>query len=266
MAGEVREELRVLEHRREAIRYRILVEIAHRQPAVSQSEIAETLGVTPQSVSDYLNELVEAGHVRKLGRGRWEITADGVDWLQARTEELQAFTRYVAEDVIGSSGVEAAIATAPVEVDQRVTVSMVDGLLRATPGDEGPATARAVTDAVAGRDVGLTDFTGVLDFDVGSVSVLEVPPVDAGGSTAVDTRLVRDAAAEHALVAVAGVEAHALVAAANVEPDLRYGTPAAVQEAALKGESVVLIAVASRIAEHLDQLREYDISFERIVE
>lgn len=266
MADEERDELRVLEHKREATRYRVLVEIADRQPAVSQSEIANALGVTPQSVSDYLNELVAEGHVRKLGRGRWEITAAGVDWLQARTEELRAFTRYVSEDVIGSSGVEAAIATDDVEADQRVTVSMVDGLLRATPGADGPATARAVTDATAGRDVGLTDFTGVLDFDVGSVAVVEVPPVDADGSAAIDETLVREAADDHELVAAAGVEAHALTAAADVIPDLRYGTPAAVQEAALKGQSVLLIAVGPQVAEHLDQLREYDIGFERVAE
>ena len=71
----------VLASKRDATRYQILVEIAERQPAVSQQEIADAIGITSQAVSNYLQELVENDHVEKLGRGRYEVTKEGVDWL-----------------------------------------------------------------------------------------------------------------------------------------------------------------------------------------
>ena len=56
----------VLQSKRSATRYQILVAIAERQPAVSQREIAEEIGITAQAVSDYLQGLVEEGYVRNM--------------------------------------------------------------------------------------------------------------------------------------------------------------------------------------------------------
>lgn len=64
----------VLQNKRDATRYQILVQIAERQPAVSQQEIADTIGITAQAVSDYLQGLVKQGFVQKHGRGRYEVS------------------------------------------------------------------------------------------------------------------------------------------------------------------------------------------------
>ena len=156
MAHEEARDLSVLRHKREATRYRILVEIAERQPAVSQREIADAIGVTTQAVSDYVGDLVEEGYVRKGGRGRYRITKEGVDWVISRTDELRAFTEHVAAEVFGQVDVEAAIATAPIEADRPVALSMRDGALHASPLVDGPeaaegARASAVTAAKTGE-------------------------------------------------------------------------------------------------------------------
>ena len=91
----------VLANKRAATRFRILVEIAERQPAVSQQEIADAIGITAQAVSDYLQGLTEEGYVDKRGRGRYQVTKEGVDWLITRTERLRTFVDHVAEDVVG---------------------------------------------------------------------------------------------------------------------------------------------------------------------
>jgi putative transcriptional regulator len=252
----------VLDSKRDATRYRILVQIAERQPAVSQQEVADAIGITSQAVSNYLQELVGEGYVDKGGRSRYEVTKEGVDWLISQTEDLRSFVQHVSEDVIEEVDVESALATGTIAEGDRVSLSMRDGVLRATPGGAGSATAVAVTDAGATEDVGVTDFEGVVDYDLGAVTVLAVPTVRNGGSSAVDADRVGTLAGDHELHAAAGTEALALARQADLDPDIRFGTPEAVHEAATKGLDVLLIAVTDRLSAHTDVLRDGGIGYE----
>ena len=254
----------VLRSKRDATQYQILVQIAERQPAVSQQEIADAIGITAQAVSDYLQGLVKQGFVEKGGRGRYEVSKEGVDWLISRTDELRKFTAHVSEDVIGHVEIETAIATSEIAEGQRVTLSMVEGVLRATPGTSGGATAVAVTSAEEGGDVGITDFEGVLDYELGEVTVVSIPKVTEGGSRAADPETVREYAADHDLVATAGTEAVAVARAAALDPDIRFGTPEAVREAATKGLDVLLLAADDQLAAHTERLREGTIGYQMV--
>ena len=260
--GDDEEEFGVLRNKRHATQYQILVEIAERQPAVNQREIADAIGITAQAVSDYLRDLVDRGHVRKHGRGRYEVTKEGVDWLITRTEELRGFVDHVSTDVIGQVEVETALASGDVAEGETVSLSMVDGILRARAGDDGNATAVAVTDARAGTDVGVTNFEGVIDYEVGTVTILSIPGIREGGGRAVDTDRLRGLADGVDLLAVAGVEAIVAVEAAGLEPDVRFGSAAAVPDAATKGLDVLLVAPRSRLSTHTDRLREQTVSYE----
>jgi putative transcriptional regulator len=262
MSGEAEGASSVLRNKRDATRYQILVQIAERQPAVSQQEIADAIGITSQAVSDYLRDLIQQDYVRKHGRGRYEITKEGVDWLISQTDQLRGYVRHVSEDVIGEVEVETALATAPVGEGQTVSLSMRDGVLRATPGGAGNATAVAVTDAEADRDVGITNFEGVVDYEPGRVTIVSVPRVREGGSRAVDRATVAEGVQAHDLLAVAGTEALAAARAADVEPEIRFGSPAAVQEAAIKGLDVLLLATTTEVAAHTNKLSEENVSYE----
>jgi len=252
----------VLQSKRDATQYQILVEIAERQPAVSQQEIADAIGITSQAVSNYLQELVSRGHVDKHGRGRYEVTKEGVDWLITQTDDLRAFVQHVSEDVIGQVDVESAIATGDIAEGDRVSLTMREGYLHAIPGEAGDATAVAVTDATAGGELGVTDFEGVVDYDLGTVTVVSVPTVRNGGSDRIDVSVVADHAADHDLLVVAGTEAVAAARRAGLEPDVRFGTPEAVREAATKGLDVLLLAVTGQLSVHTDKLREGNLTYE----
>ncbi|RAW47117.1 Crp/Fnr family transcriptional regulator [Halorubrum sp. 48-1-W] len=246
----------VLENKRSATRYQVLVEIADRQPAVSQGEIAETIGVTSQAVSDYVRDLVEAGYVEKGGRGRYEVTKEGVDWLISRTDDLEAYLERVNSDVLGSVEVDAAIALAGVAEGREVGLVMRNGVLHANPAG-GTATAITVTSAETGAAVGVADFDGVVDYDAGTVSVLPVPTVTDGDPP--DPAVVASHAPDDGLVAVAGTEAYAVVSRSETTPDIRFGTAEGVAEAGTLGLDVLLVAVTDEIPRHTSKLRDRNV-------
>lgn len=246
----------VLENKRSATRYQVLVEIADRQPAVSQGEIADTIGVTSQAVSDYVRDLIEMGYVEKGGRGRYEVTKEGVDWLISRTDDLETYLERVNSDVLGSVEVDAAIALDDVAEGREVGLVMRDGVLHANPAG-GTATAVTVTSAEAGAAVGVADFEGVVDYDAGTVSVLPVPTVTDGDPP--DPTAVSDHAPDDGLVAVAGTEAYAVVSRSDVNPDIRFGTAEGVAEAGTLGLDVLLVAVTDEIPRHTSKLRDRNV-------
>lgn len=252
----------VLQNKRDATQYQILVEIADRQPAVSQQEIADVIGITSQAVSNYLQDLVEREHVRKLGRGRYEVTEEGVDWLISHTTELRGFVDHVSQDVVGQVDIDAAIATGAIEEGERVSLSMREGALHATPGTAGNATGVAVTDVDAGQDVGVTDFDGVVDYEYGTVTIVSVPRIEDGGSELVDADAVAERAESHDLVAVAGTEAIVATREAGLSIDVQFASSEAVREAATKGLDVLLVASADRLSAHTDGLRDHNVSYE----
>ena len=249
----------VLDSKRDATRYQVLVEIAARQPAVSQNEIAEAIGVTSQAVSDYVRDLVEHGYVNKGGRGRYEVTKEGVDWLISRTDSLQTYLDRVSSDVLGSVDVDAAVATGDVSEGREVGLIMRDGVLHANPAG-GTATAVTVTGAKKGEAVGVTDFEGVVDFETGAVTVLPVPAVTELESIEPDA--VTTDPSDESLLAVAGTEAYALVIRAGVSPDIRFGTVDGVAEAAVRGLDVRLVVTADQLPQHTAKLREANIPHE----
>lgn len=254
----------VLESKRHATIYQILVEVAERQPAVSQQEIAEAIGVTPQAISDYLQELVETGYVETGGRGRYEITNEGVDWLIGQTDRLREYIDHVSEGVLEDLEVDTVLAGAAIEEGQTVSLSMRDGTLLATPDGDGEATAVAMGDAEAGREVGVTNFEGVIDYDFGAVTVISIPPVSEGGSRVIDDEQLVTLAEAHDLVAVDGPGALAATRTVDLSPDVRFGTRSAVQEAATRGLDVLLLAQRSDLSGHTDELRERAIAHEVI--
>ncbi|AKH97297.1 DUF7839 domain-containing protein [Halanaeroarchaeum sulfurireducens] len=252
----------VLEDKRTATRFRILVEIADRQPAVSQGEIATAVGVTSQAVSEYIRDLVDEDFVEKEGRSRYRVTNEGVDWLLRTASDVRRFADHVTDDVLGGVHEDAAIATGDIEVGDVVTLSMKDGLLHATPGDRGPATGVATTDATAGEDVGVSGFEGVMDFDPGSVTLYQVPPARSGGSDAVDAQALADPCENAPVVLAEGVEAVVAVRKAGLEPQSTFAAGDIAAAAAQRGVRVVVVVTADEVGRVTDPLRDAGTSYE----
>ncbi len=251
-----------LENKRTATRFRILVEIADRQPAVSQGEVANAVGVTSQAVSEYIRELVEEGYVDKKGRSRYRVTKEGVDWLFQQAKDLRRVADHVTEDVLESTGEDAAIATAAIEAGDEVSITLVDGHLHATPGDEGPATGVATTDAAPGADVSVSGFEGVIDVDTGKVTVYQVPPARRGGSDAVDLADLAATCEAADLVVSDGVEALVATREAGVDPAVTVAAGDVAVEAAPRGLDVVVVVTSDSVGRVTDALRDGNVVYE----
>jgi len=251
-----------LADKRTATRFRVLVEIADRQPAVSQGEIAEAVGVTSQAVSEYIRELVDDDLVTKEGRSRYSVTKEGVDWLFQQANSLQRYAEHVTGDVLGTVQEDTAIATDPIEAGDAVTISVREGLLHATPGESGPATGVATTDADEGTDVSITSFEGVIDMSAGTVTVVQIPPAREGGSRAVDTDALVGACERADLVVAAGVEAVVSLRAVDREPAVTVAAGEVAASAAAVGRDVAVVASTDTIGRVTDALRDGNVSYE----
>lgn len=247
-----------------ATRFQILIRIVKHQPAINQNEIADSVGLTPQSVSDYLGELKSQGYVEKHGRGRYEVTKEGVNWVLSRTQELEQLVEYVDREILRGTEVESAIATGRIEEGQRVTLSMRERRLRAVPERTGPATAVAVTSAEPGQVVGVTSVDGMVEYDPGRVTIVTVPEVQNGGGNGVDSDRLAARARGHGQVAASGLEATMTAEAAGIDPDITLGVPESVSEAAIKGIDVFVLTTPPGITDIIEQLRREDITHEML--
>ena len=253
----------VLKNKSEITRLQILVEIAENQPAVSQKEIADTIGVTPQAVSEHMSSLIEEGLVDKRRRGRYEITKEGADLVLSYAESLEGYVEHVLEEVVGRVFVDTAVADGEIDEGQEVSLRMRDGFLRAVPGQGKPPTARAVTHASEGEDVGVTEFDGIIEFESGTVTVVTVPSVEEGGSRAVDTDALSEAVETGKPVYAVGTEAAVALENEGIEYR-RYAVAEAVVEAARNGVSSTVVAVEGRAGSLTDELSAEGVEYETL--
>lgn len=250
-----------LANKRTASRFRILAEIADRQPAVSQGEIADAVGVTSQAVSEYIRELVDDGFVEKEGRSRYRVTKEGVDWLFREAKSLRRYVDHVTDDVLESLQEDAAIAVEEIEAGDTVSLSIQNGSLHAAPGEQGPATGVATTDAEADTDVGVTGFEGVIDMAPGTVTVYEVPPVRAGGSRGTDEATLTSACEDAALVVASGIEAVVALRKIDYPPAVAAAAGEVAAEAAGRGQDVVVAVTRDDVGRVTDSLRDGDTEY-----
>lgn len=235
-------------------RFRILVEIASRQPSVQQKDVARELGITVQAVSERMKELVAAGLVVSRSRASYSVTPSGVDWLLRHARELQSYSERLAR-IVRDISVTAAVADADLIDGQRVSLRMSDGLLRARPWTEGePASGVVTAGAGVGDDVGITRIEGVIPLVVAEVAVATLPAVQDGGSRRADTARLRLLAKRSSLVAAVGAESVVVLRLAGVEPVYRFAATEAILEAASSGIPCLLVcseADLSRVSERL---------------
>ena len=250
----------LLRSKREATRFQILVEIAEHQPAVRQQEIAGKLGITPQAVSEYIRELVDEGLVSAYGRGRYEVTKAGVEWVLKHAEALESYARHVTRDIIEQVAVWTAIAREDVKKGDRVGVYMQDGWLYAAR-EEHAAMGEATMDARPGEDVGVGRLNGIIEHHEGLIHVCKIPRIERGGSRMVQQEPLLEAIRGVEMVAVVGLESYVALRKAGVDPDMFFGAREGVIEAAFHGRECAILIVDEEFTDFLKRLETVGLAY-----
>ena len=251
----------ILKNKRDVTRFQILVDIAEHQPAVRQQEIAMGLGVTPQAISEYVRELADEGMVKAPGRGRYEVTREGVEWLLHNAEALEGYARHVRNDIIKQVSVWTAIASEELKEGNEVGVYMKDGLLYASKIRQS-ANGICLSDTQKGEDAGVTHLEGIISHQEASVMVCKVPRVERGGSRKVRYDILRDVIRKVTVVACVGLEAWVSLKKIGKVPDLYYGSREGAVEAALHGIPCGIVLVDEYFTDFLKQLEQADLCYE----
>lgn len=250
----------ILQNKRLATRFQILVEIAANQPNIQQRLIAERIGVTPQAVSEYVSQLLEEGFIASEGKSRHSITKEGVNWVLEMARELKDYSSYV-ERAITNICVCTAVAERDIAQGQRVGLKMRDGILWASEPKKGGAQGIAASDAVAGEDVGISDIEGIVDLKIGRVTIAKVPDISKGGSAQTDLSTLRSLAARGAWLGAIGLESMSALKKIGAEPRYFYGVEEAAVEAAFSGLSPVVVCVSDRIPTLIQRLKTENIDY-----
>jgi putative transcriptional regulator len=254
----------VLQSKRESSRFQILVEIAAHQPNLRQKEVAESLGVTPQAISEYIKELVADGLVTTDGRMRYSITKEGVEWLLESAAELKRYARVVMEEIISHVSVWTALAEADLIEGERVSLEMKNGLLYADRKEGVEASGVVIGDAKTGEDVGVSDLRGLISLDEGRITLCKVPRVQTGGSRKVDLKLLERELVGKKMVGCLGIEALVALRKVGREPDVIFGAKEFAVEAAYHGISSIIVSVDEQIPGLLTRLESEGLKYELI--
>lgn len=250
----------ILRNKRDVSRLQILVEIIEHQPAVRQQDIARKLGFTPQAISEYIRDLVDLGKVSVNGRGNYEVTQAGIEWMIANAESLASYSRHIRYDLIHHVSVWTAIADGDLKAGEEAGMYMQNGFLYAAKKPS-PATGTVIADAYSGADVGITNLTGVIEHHVGIVQICKVPRIQYGGSRNVQLDQLREIVAKVQIVAAVGLEAYIALKSLGREPDLFFGARDSTIEAAHYGMDCAIVITDDVFTDVINRLEDAKISY-----
>lgn len=255
--------IEILQNKNAATRFRILVEIAAAGPNIQQKSIAVKLGVTPQAISDYIQQLLKEDLVVSTGRSFYRLSPKGVNWMLKVLRELRDYASRV-EQAVTNITVCAAIAENDIEHGQAVGLKMKNGLLFATSQMDGGARGIAVSSVNQGEDVDVSDIEGLVELVRGRVTILQVPSITKGGSRQVDLARLQAQVSNNQQVGTIGIEALVSLRRVDVEPRYLYGVTEAAIEAAHCGLSFTIVSTDEAIPGLIKRLQEENLNYEII--
>jgi len=241
---------RVLRDLGGSTRLLILLEMTRRRTH-RLKDLAPSLGMTVQGVSEYVRAMAREGLVQ-ASSGEYRPTIKGVDFLHEHFRELREFVERSAKEV-ALIDVTAAVAGADVRAGDAVGLFMERGALRAYPRRSSPSQGIAAADARSGDDLGVRDLQGIVRLHPGRISIWRIPSIRDGGTRRLGPRA---RAPRGAVVAAADLVSEVAARKLRLAVEIRYAPVAASVEAAQRGQDVLLLCSEEGVADAVTAIEE----------
>ncbi len=219
-------------------------------------DIADDVGITIQGVSEYMKILESQGYVKN-----GEITLKGFEFLTKAIEEIGDFLEESRRIIMHARTVEA-IAGERIENGDDVGLFMEKGYLHAYKR-RASSMGIAINSANEGEDLGVKNLRGVLDIKYGKIKIYPLPPIEDGGSRAVDMKRVKkiiDGSKEYK-IGVCGVVAHVVLSKLG-KVDFEFSSANAAVDAYYRGISSILFVSHEMLPHTIKILSEKGVKYE----
>ena len=149
---------------------------------------------------------MDEGKVSASGRGNYEVTRSGIEWVLENAESLESYARHIRRDIIQQVSVWTAIAAEDLTQGDEVGVYMKGGFLYA-----GKKAAGRNRDRYCGcekrRGCGCCRLNGIIDHKEGMIHVCKVPGIQHGSSQKDKRDQLLEVINEAGVIAAVGLEA-----------------------------------------------------------
>lgn len=247
--------MQILRDRTRLTRVLVLLELSRTKPG-TLAEVARAFGLTVQAVSNYVRALVDEGLV-VVAEGRYVPTRQGLQYLQEHLHDIKSVVDGAVRqvNVIETCAARAARA---VRKGEPVGLELEDGVLVAWPRRRAASRGVALQDARKGDALAVGHLSGIVEISPGEVTVLAVPPAEAGrpATSATEARRLIAGLPRHERVAVLGVEARVLAERAGLHVDIEFSPARAAVQAAQLGLDVLFLVSRGDVADAVREMEE----------
>ncbi len=167
-------------------------------------DIANSVGITIQGVSEYLKILESEGYTEN---GR--VTILGLEFLTKSLDEIGEFVQE-ANSMIRKAKIIEAIAGENINKNEEVGLFMENGYLHAYR-KKSTSMGTAIISGKKGMDIGISNLKGVLNIKYGKIEIYAMPSIEEGGSRKVNRRKIKNIIKEDKKIGVCGVVAYTLI-------------------------------------------------------
>lgn len=254
----------ILREKSLATRVLILLEIATGRHSRLAS-IADQIGITRQAVSDYLKKMRDDDLVQAVD-GEYKATIKGTQFMHRHLLDLKQFL----DDSLAKLNIvesDAALAGDAIAKGDTLGLFMEDGILTAYSSRSSTSQGIARNDAAPGEDVAIDSMEGIMQYELGTIHLYELPGPHEGGTQTLDidelTAAMESTAPDR--IAAADVIARATLTKAGMSPDIEFASQHGAIEAAQRGLGVAILGWSTSIEAALAAIQEFNgSSVERI--
>jgi len=249
--------------KRNITEFQILSEIVKKQPHIKQKEIADTLGITVQGVSEHIRNLLKKGYLSSRGRGAYVLTDKGMRELKQWISDFKLYLDEVNQGMYRYKDIWPAIANEDLSEGDTVYLFMKRGNIYASKSVQSNCMGKVIEGGKKGEDVAISNLTGLIEIPKPKVIVLKLPPEIKGGSKNVNYEIIRNILNENKdiIVASMGTVSHVVCNKLGIKPDIRFATLEGIIKACERGCDVLVLSTGKMTERVVKKLDEHKISY-----